>query len=100
MALTRKDVEHIANLARLTLTDEELERYRLQLSSILEHVAQLQELDTTNVPPYTGAAAGPHPLRPDEPGPSLPTATLLAGAPDTAHHQFRVPPIFDTPSDD
>lgn len=96
MALTREDVEHIANLARLKLTDEELERYRQQLSSILEHVAQLQALDTASVPPYTGSAGAAQPLRPDEPGATLPPATLLKGAPDTAEGQFRVPPIFDS----
>lgn len=99
MALTREDVQHIAQLARLTLTDEDLERYRVQLSSILEHVARLQELDTTDVPPYTGAISA-LPFRPDEPGKTLPTRTLLRGAPDTAADQFRVPPILDEGRDE
>ncbi|TAK12291.1 MAG: Asp-tRNA(Asn)/Glu-tRNA(Gln) amidotransferase subunit GatC [Anaerolineae bacterium] len=100
MSLTREDVQHIAHLARLTLTEEELERYREQLSSILEHVARLQELDTTDVPPYSGALAAAMPLRPDEPGKTLPTQTLLRAAPDTAADQFRVPPILDEGRDE
>ncbi len=51
MSLTREQVDHIARLARLNLSDEERERYREQLSAILEHFQRLQELDTENVPP-------------------------------------------------
>ncbi|MBI3158190.1 MAG: Asp-tRNA(Asn)/Glu-tRNA(Gln) amidotransferase subunit GatC [Chloroflexi bacterium] len=100
MSLTREQVKHIAHLARLTLTDEDLERYRQQLSSILDYMAQLGELDTAGVPPFLGAGEAVLPLRPDEPGESLPPETLLGGAPDVAHGQFRVPPVFDEPADD
>ncbi|MEK6223075.1 MAG: Asp-tRNA(Asn)/Glu-tRNA(Gln) amidotransferase subunit GatC, partial [Chloroflexota bacterium] len=57
MSLSREEVEHIALLARLQLSDEEKERYRVQLSSILEHVAKLQDLDTKNVLPLSNVIA-------------------------------------------
>ena len=60
MALSRKEVEHIAMLARLKLSEEEIERYRKQLSSILEHFARLQTLDTTEVPPLSSAVSYTH----------------------------------------
>ncbi|OQY83083.1 MAG: hypothetical protein B6D40_07645, partial [Anaerolineae bacterium UTCFX3] len=56
MSLTLQEVEHIARLARLELTDEQKERYRVQLSTILDHIARLQALDTRDVPPTEGAA--------------------------------------------
>ena len=57
MSLTREEVEHIAHLARLQLSEEEKERYRLQLSSILEHVAKLQALDTEDIQPMGSLVA-------------------------------------------
>ena len=95
MALSRKEVEHIAMLARLKLSDEEIERYRKQLSSILEHFARLQTLDTTEVPPLSSVLAEAMPLRQDEPAQPLPTDDLLANAPDSNDDQFRVPPVLE-----
>ncbi len=95
MSLTLQDVEHIATLARLQLTDEQKQRYRGQLSTILEHVAKLQELDTRDVPPTTGGALTEMPLRADEPRPSLGTEALLKNAPDTEGNQFKVPAVFE-----
>lgn len=95
MSLTREEVAHIARLARLALTDAELETYREQLSAILDHVAQLGELDTTGIPPTASVLPDQAPLRPDDPRPGLDPAALEANAPDWEAGQFRVPPIFD-----
>lgn len=95
MSLTLQEVEHIAKLARLELTDEEENRYREQLSAILEHVAQLQKLDTSAIPPTASVFGGQSPLRPDQARPGLPTETLLKNAPETAQGQFKIPPVFE-----
>ncbi len=71
MPLTLEEVQHIAELARLQLSSEELERYRGQLSSILDHVAQLQKLDTTGIAPTSSVLPGRSVLREDVPGESL-----------------------------
>ena len=95
MSLTLKDVQHIAMLARLRLTESQMEHYRGQLSTILDHIAKLQELDTHDVPPTTGGGLTSMPLRADEPRPGLDTATLLKTAPETSDDQFKVPPVFE-----
>lgn len=95
MSLTLDEVEHIANLARLRLTEEEKARYRQQLSAILDYVAQLQALDTSGIPP-TSSVLPPHSvLRPDEPRPGLATESLLSNAPQVESDQFRVPPVLE-----
>jgi aspartyl-tRNA(Asn)/glutamyl-tRNA(Gln) amidotransferase subunit C len=94
MSLTQQEVLHIAKLARLSLTPEEVERYRAQLSAILEHVAQLQRLDTSAVAPLTSMGAESR-LRPDEPRPGLPPATLLNLSAQQQDKQFRIPPVFE-----
>ena len=92
MAITRQDVLHVARLARLELSDAEVERFREQLSAILEAVSKVQELDLADVPPTS------HPLdvvnvwREDEPRPSLPREQALANAPKTRDGLFEVPP--------
>ncbi len=95
MPLTIQDVEHIAKLARLQLTDEQKERYRAQLSTILAHIAKLQELDTQDAPPTTGGSLAEMPLRADEVHPGLTTEALFANAPETDRDQFKVPPVFE-----
>ena len=98
MPLTLEEVEHIARLARLELSDEELARYREQLSAILDHVAKLQGLDTSEVPPMSAAFAGDsHPvgLRPDRPRAPLSRKSLLKNAPDVQDDQFKIPPVFE-----
>ncbi len=95
MSLTRKEVEHIAELARLELSEEEKERYRVQLSAILEYAARLQTLDTSNIPPTSSVLPPRSVLRPDEPGASLATAALLSNAPQVEDNQFRVPPVLE-----
>lgn len=96
MTLTRADVEHIAQLARLHLTEEEKERFRTQLSNILEHISKLRELDTSGVEPMSSVVVEQSRLREDEQGPAMSRADLLANAPDVADKQFRVPPVLDS----
>lgn len=95
MALSKKDVEHIAQLARLHLSKEEKERFRVQLSDILEHVSALQSLDTADVPPMNSLVVGGSRLREDVAGEAMLRTDLLRNAPDVADEQFRVPPVLD-----
>ena len=95
MSLTLKDVRHIAALARLKLTDGQMEHYRGQLSSILDHIAKLKELDTRDVPATTGGSLTSMSLRADEPHAGLDVETLMKNAPDTEDDQFKVPPLFE-----
>ncbi len=95
MTLTRQEVEHIAKLARLELTDEQQELYREQLSDILDYIAKLRTLDTTDVPPTAGGGLSQMTLRSDESRPSLPTDELLANAPEVEDDQFKIPPVFE-----
>jgi aspartyl-tRNA(Asn)/glutamyl-tRNA(Gln) amidotransferase subunit C len=95
MALTLAEVEHIAELARLKLSDEEKARFREQLSAILEYAARLQALDTEGIAPTSGVQPERSPLRADEPLPGLSREALLQNAPQVERGQFRVPPVFD-----
>jgi aspartyl-tRNA(Asn)/glutamyl-tRNA(Gln) amidotransferase subunit C len=95
MSLSPQEVEHIANLARLELTDEQKGRFREQLEAILDHVAKLRELDTKNVAPTTSVSVGQMPLRKDESRPSLPKDDLLKNAPQRENDQFQIPPVFE-----
>lgn len=95
MSLSREEVEHIAHLARLELTEEEKERYRQQLSAILEYAARLQALDTRGIPPTASVLPPRSVLRPDEPRPGLTREALLRNAPQVEDGQFRVPPVLE-----
>jgi len=95
MTLTREEVEHIAELAKLGLTDEEIERYRQQLSAILEYAQRLQELDTEAIPPTASVLALQNVMRPDEVRPSMPREEVLANAPDVQDGQFRVKAVLE-----
>lgn len=95
MALTREEVQHIAKLARLELTEGQQEHYREQLSAILDYIARLRTLDTTDVPPTAGGGLTQMALRRDESRPGLPTDTLLDNAPQTEDDQFKIPPVFE-----
>ena len=95
MSLTAQEVEHIAKLARLELTQEQQTLYREQLSAILDYIAKLRTLDTTDVPPTAGGGESQMVLRPDESRPSLPTDVLLKNAPETEADQFKIPPVFE-----
>jgi aspartyl-tRNA(Asn)/glutamyl-tRNA(Gln) amidotransferase subunit C len=89
--IDREQVLHIARLARLRLTEEDVERMSAELSGILEHVETLAELDLDGVAPTSHVVALENVLRPDVPNPSLDRETALAGAPDSASDSFRVP---------
>lgn len=95
MSLTIEEVEHIAALARLALSDQEKNRYREQLSAILDYIAQLQSLDTSGISPTFSVLAPRQALRPDEARPGLSLDELLHNAPETEEGQFRVPPVFE-----
>jgi aspartyl-tRNA(Asn)/glutamyl-tRNA(Gln) amidotransferase subunit C len=93
VAISREDVLHVAELARLEIPEDEIERVREQLGAILEAVGKVSELDLSQVEPTS------HPLdlvnvwREDEPRPSLPREEALRNAPDPADGAFRVPAV-------
>ena len=93
--LTIADVERIATLAQLELTDEEKELFTRQLADILHYAEQVQAIDTSGVPPTDHVGSG-RSERDDEPGPCLPTDEALANAPDAALDAglFRVPRVI------
>ena len=92
MAITREQVAHVARLARLALTEEELERFGEQLGAILEAVGKVAELDLADVPPTSHPLDLVNVFAEDEPRPSLRREAALANAPDAADGAFRVPP--------
>jgi aspartyl-tRNA(Asn)/glutamyl-tRNA(Gln) amidotransferase subunit C len=95
MSLNLEEVEHIADLARLELSETEKERYREQLSAILEYAARLRELDTSGIPPTSSLLPEGNGLRPDQSRPGLPFEALVRNAPLVQDRQFRVPKILD-----
>ncbi len=95
MKISREQVEHIAELAKLELSEAELETYAGQLSAILDYFEQLNPLDTSAIPPTASVLPLHNVLRPDKVAPSLPTEEALANAPDAADNQFRVPAVLD-----
>ncbi|HEX6886597.1 MAG TPA: Asp-tRNA(Asn)/Glu-tRNA(Gln) amidotransferase subunit GatC [Candidatus Nanopelagicales bacterium] len=94
-AITREQVAHLGRLARLSLTEDELDRYSAQLADIVAAVARVTEVATSDVP----ATSHPMPLqnvfREDVPRPSLSQAEALSGAPAAEDERFRVPRILD-----
>lgn len=95
MPLSLQEVEHIAKLARLELTAEQKALYREQLEAILDHVAKLQKLDTTDIPATASVSVAQMPLRADESHPSLAREDLLKNAPKKDDGQFQIPPVFE-----
>jgi aspartyl-tRNA(Asn)/glutamyl-tRNA(Gln) amidotransferase subunit C len=89
------DVEHIARLARLRLTDEEIERLRRQLPVILEAAARVGEVAAKDVPPTSHPVPQSNVLRPDEPRPTLSQEEALSTAPDAESGRFKVPRIVE-----
>jgi aspartyl-tRNA(Asn)/glutamyl-tRNA(Gln) amidotransferase subunit C len=94
MALTIADVEHVAALARLGLSDEEKARMRDQLSSILGHIEALSELDTAAIPPTAQVVALTNVLRDDVVAGSLPRDQVLANAPRSTDGFFEVDAVL------
>ncbi|RBY82169.1 Asp-tRNA(Asn)/Glu-tRNA(Gln) amidotransferase GatCAB subunit C [Geodermatophilus sp. TF02-6] len=92
--LGRDDVAHLARLARLALSDEELDHFAGQLSAVLDAVAQVGKADVADVPPTTHAVPLTDVTRPDVVAPSLPRDVVLAQAPAAEDDRFRVPQIL------
>jgi aspartyl-tRNA(Asn)/glutamyl-tRNA(Gln) amidotransferase subunit C len=93
--ITREDVEHVAELARLELTAAEKEQFIAQLNSILTYVEKLNELDTVHVEPTAHVIPMSNVLRGDEVRPSLDRAMVLHNAPEASHFFFKVPRIIE-----
>ena len=89
--IDRDQVLHVARLARLDLSEAELERMAGELSKILDHVERISELDLDGVEPTSHVVALENVLRPDEPRPSWPRERVLEPAPDADEGAFRVP---------
>ncbi len=96
MSLTRVQVQHIAELAKLKLSEAEIDRMTSQLSAILDHAARLQELNTDAIPPTASVVPLQTVMREDQVTPSLPRADILANAPDKdeGNEFFRVKAIL------
>ncbi|MBV8081096.1 MAG: Asp-tRNA(Asn)/Glu-tRNA(Gln) amidotransferase subunit GatC [Actinobacteria bacterium] len=92
MAITREEVLHVARLARLELSDAEVERFREQLSAILDAVSKVSELDLHGVPPTSHPLDVANVWAEDEPRPCLPLDDVFANAPDRDGELFRTPP--------
>ena len=93
--LTVEEVRHVAELAKLRLTETEIEQYAGQLSAILEYAERLQEVDTSSVPPTPYILPLTNVMRDDVPEPSLTNAEALANAPDDEDGFFRVRAVFE-----
>ncbi|HEU5190164.1 MAG TPA: Asp-tRNA(Asn)/Glu-tRNA(Gln) amidotransferase subunit GatC [Methylomirabilota bacterium] len=93
--ISPEDVRHVARLARLALSDDELERMRAEMSAILDYMDKLRSLDTTGVEPTSHAVPLRNVMREDEPVPSSPLDDMLANAPDRDGDTFRVPRIIE-----
>ncbi len=95
MSLTAQEVEWVAHLARLHLTEAELETMTRQLSAIVDYVAQLKQVNTEGVEPMAHAVAVHNVFREDEAAPSLPVADALANAPQRRGDFYGVPAVLD-----
>jgi aspartyl-tRNA(Asn)/glutamyl-tRNA(Gln) amidotransferase subunit C len=95
MTLTSTDVEKIAHLARLALTDEQKAQYAEQLTAVLDYAARLDELDLDAVPPTAHAVAQQNVMRDDEVEPSLPLDALFYNAPRQQDGQFYIQTVLD-----
>jgi aspartyl-tRNA(Asn)/glutamyl-tRNA(Gln) amidotransferase subunit C len=94
-AISREEVAHLARLARLAVTDDELDRFAGQLDVILQAVARVGEVTAADIPPMSHSVPLTNVMRPDEVRPGLTPAEALSGAPDAAENRFRVPRILD-----
>ena len=92
--ISTSDVAHVARLARLALTDDELARFTTQLGAVLEHAADIESLAIDDVPPTAHPLPLANVLRADEPRPCLDRDEVLAQAPDVEADRFRIPRIL------
>jgi aspartyl-tRNA(Asn)/glutamyl-tRNA(Gln) amidotransferase subunit C len=95
MKITRAEVEHVARLARLELTEPELETFTVQMDQILAYVDKLNALDTEGIVPTSHAVPMENAFRADEPRPSLGIEGALANAPNHVESFFRVPKVIE-----
>jgi aspartyl-tRNA(Asn)/glutamyl-tRNA(Gln) amidotransferase subunit C len=95
MPLTHKEVEHIALLAHLQLGEQELEKYRQQLTDILDYADRLLRVDTSAISPTPTVLPLRSIQRTDDIKKSLDRNEALANAPEQAKHMFRIPPVFE-----
>ena len=95
MAITREQVDYVAHLSRLELSEADRDRFAGQLGAILAYMEKLNELDTGDVEPMLHGIDGTQPVRTDEVGDSLPRDEALGNAPDSAQGCFKVPRIID-----
>lgn len=93
--ISREDVEHVARLARLALSDDEQERMRAELDKILAYIDKLTKLDTEGVEPTSHAVPLVNVMREDEARSSVPRDEMLRNAPDRVGDAFRVPRIIE-----
>ena len=100
MPLTREEVEYVAELARLGLSDHEISRLQNQLSSILGHIEAIDRLDTNAIPPTAQVTAMTNVMRPDVVTGSLPRQAVLENAPRQADGYFEVDAILGAPLED
>jgi aspartyl-tRNA(Asn)/glutamyl-tRNA(Gln) amidotransferase subunit C len=92
--ISRDDVAHVARLARLELTDDELDTFTGQLAAVLDHAQDVEALDLADVPPTDHPLPLGNVLRPDVVGPTLAPEDALAAAPQAEDGRFRVPTIL------
>lgn len=92
--ITRAEVEHVARLARLALTDAEIDALTGELGAILGHAAEVSAIDTADVPPTAHPLSLVNVLRPDEPRPGADRDEVLGAAPAAEDGRFRVPRIL------
>lgn len=95
MKITKQEVDHVAKLARLELSEQEQEKFTDQLSNILTYVEKLNELDTAGVEPTSHVLDIKNVMRNDVPAASLPQERALANAPDKAAGHYKVPKIIE-----
>jgi aspartyl-tRNA(Asn)/glutamyl-tRNA(Gln) amidotransferase subunit C len=95
MKLSREEVQHIADLARLALSDDQVATYQEQLSAILEHFEHLQQLETEEIPPTASVLPLRSVMREDVVQSSLQRDRVLVNAPDATGGCFRVPPVLE-----
>ena len=94
MAITRNEVLHLAKLANLEFNEDEIDRFTRQISSILDYVARLNELDTSAIEPTTSIESGSLALREDVLALSIPRMEALANAPESDGIHFKVPKVI------
>lgn len=92
--ISRAEVQHVANLARLTLSEDELESMTQQLDTLLMYFDKLQQIDTTGIQPTTHTFQKTNAFREDVLLPSLPVEKTLANAPDATEEMFKVPRVI------